>query len=389
MSYGSLQLLEHWQVWQTLKPFSTPIKTIITSDRGHAGKTILKAPDFSLNAMGYVADMRNIGKVFKDTLDELGADNIKWYPGAEISELAVSQIDASEPQSIRTRLTTGECLQASLLVVAEGGRSNTKTKLGVGNEQDDYQQTAIVTNIKTRGVTKKLTKLLRHPAFYAQEFVDSVAFERFTTNGPIAFLPIGNQHYSVVWTMLPGEAEQTIALSDEGFCQALQKAFGFGAGEITAVSQRWSFPLYFSKAQQLIHNRVAILGNAAHTVHPIAGQGFNLGLRDIAVLVNEVKKSLVKLDEHAAKDNRDTSAIGDFSTLNRYQQNRFDDINRITTFTDSLVRIFGLEGRLAAFCRTSGLMALQQFDPLQTWLAKHFMGSQAAKNLPQTMQYKD
>lgn len=379
LSYGTLKLLQHWSIWPNLKMHAWPIKTIVTSDKGHIGKTILKATDFGINAMGNVAEMRNIGRAFHLTAKQhaQGAQ-ISWFNEAEITD--VSQQCA---QFSKLTLSTGVQLTTKLMVVAEGGRSVTKTRLNIKNEAVDYNQTAIVANIKTSGATAKLNRLLRHPNTPQQDkhghdiaiaIADSCAFERFTTHGPIALLPIGPQQYSLVWTEEPEQAQQLLALSDADFCQALQKEFGYGAGKIVTVGDRASFPLYLSKSQALIHNRIALLGNAAHTVHPIAGQGFNLGVRDIAVLVNEVKQAFAV--------NQD---IGSVEVLNRYQNNRLDDINRITDFTDSLVRLFGLEGRLPAFARTMGLMALQKLDPLQQWLALHFMGSQSAKNIPQLL----
>ncbi|MDO6720779.1 FAD-dependent monooxygenase [Psychrosphaera sp. 1_MG-2023] len=372
LSYGSLKLLQHWHVWPRLKPHAWPIKTIVTSDKGHIGKTILKASDFQLSAMGYVAEMRNIGQIFQQTLAQMAEQKMSWFVQTEISAIC------HQGDYTKLTLTDGNELHTKLLVVAEGGMSSTKSLLGIENDTADYSQTAVVANIKTQGADGKdgkFAKLLRHPNLVSKDFVDAVAFERFTTHGPIALLPIGPQQYSVVWTESHDKADDISKLTDTEFCKALQAEFGFAAGEIIEAGERASFPLYCSKAQNLTHNRVVLLGNAAHTVHPIAGQGFNLGLRDIAVLVNEIKVAL---------DNKQD--IGSFRLLNQYQNNRVDDINRITTFTDSLVRIFGLEGRLPAFVRTIGLMSLQKFDPLQQWLALHFMGSQSAKNIPQLTQ---
>lgn len=425
LSYGSLQLLAHWQIWPALKPLAWPIKTIVTSDKGHFGKTILKSHDFDLNAMGYVSDMRNIGRVFQNQLTQITDNKVTWFNGVEITSLGLKNIrknTSEKPKNINPKdvreitLSDGQKMSTNLLVVAEGATSKTKDLLGIKSAAQSYQQTAVVVNVQCQGAESKLARLLRRPlpksplkndsANNPNDLADTVAFERFTTHGPIAFLPIGQQQYSVVWTETPDKAADLMALPKDQFCTALQNEFGFAAGKIVDASERIAFPLQIATAQSLTHNRVAILGNAAHTIHPIAGQGFNLGIRDIAVLVNEVALAVqaAKSDQDAQTDqasqaeqktNTQKNApnqtginadIGSFAVLNRYQANRVDDINRVTFFTDSLVRIFGLEGRAPAVARTTGLMALQKFDPLQNWLAKHFMGSQSAKNIPQLTQ---
>lgn len=358
LSYGSLQLLQHWQIWQHLKPSSWPIKTIVTSDRGHVGKTIMRSKDYGLNAMGYVAAMRNMGQAFEHTLNEMQqqvVNNITWFrPDA---------IERFEQRTDVTSVTLGSglVLEAKLLVVAEGGNSPSRQLLNIETEQEKYSQAAVISNVKVSG-NKGLEKTLSRED--NEKLQPNVAFERFTTSGPIAFLPIGNNEYSVVWSIEPDQVEEVLALPEQEYCSQLQLAFGSSVGTILSSSKQQAYPLALIKAKSMVHNRVALVGNAGHTVHPIAGQGFNLGLRDIAVLVDNIKQSVNNQQD-----------IGSFERLHQYQTTRAQDISRITGFTDLLVRSFALKGRLAAGVRTLGLMTLQKCNGLQQWLAMHFMSS--------------
>ncbi|GAB3003149.1 FAD-dependent monooxygenase [Psychrosphaera aestuarii] len=354
LSHGSLQLLNHWQVWSELKSNGWPIETIITSDRGHIGKTIMQAKDYGLNAMGQVASMHNLGCALKSVAKHF---DIHWFCPDHITDLIMP---TQQNDYVLLSLSSGQMLTGKLLVVAEGGNSPTRDKLNITNDTSEYQQAAIIANVRIDQSPKILKK-----------YDSNAAFERFTTKGPIAFLPIAENEYNVVWTQSPDEAQVNMALNDVAFCEALQLAFGYSAGRITACSKRAFYPLSLTKVERLVSPRTVLLGNTAHTVHPIAGQGFNLGVRDIGVLVFEIKQALEQ-----GKD------IGDFSILNAYQKNRLNDIERITEFTDMLVRIFALPGRLPALTRTMGLMSLQKCDTLQQWLALHFMGSHKQFNLP-------
>ncbi|MBU2918481.1 FAD-dependent monooxygenase [Psychrosphaera sp. F3M07] len=368
LSYGSLQLLNHWHVWPQLKPLAWPIKTIITSDRGHIGKTIMRAAQYDLNAMGYVAAMRNMGAAFTQSLNTLIQDknsNLTWYTPNNIKQ--VSQ----QPEQIQLVLDDQQTIAGKLLVVAEGGNSPTRKTLKISTSTQAYEQSAIIANIQVNK-NNKINDVLSLDETHtqnkhngeSQQLNGHTAFERFTTSGPIAFLPIDKDQYSVVWSVKPEQVEQIMGLPDTDFCQQLQSAFGHAGGVIVKTSKRESYPLGLTKAESIISDRVVLVGNSAHTIHPIAGQGFNLGLRDVAYLVKQIK--------HAVDNNVD---IGAFSVLQQYQAGRVKDINRITGFTDLLVKMFALEGRLPALTRTLGLLALQKVTSLQQWFALHFMSS--------------
>ena len=368
LSHGSLQLLDHWGVWSELKSHGWPIQTIVTSDRGHLGKTVMRARDYDLNAMGQVASLHNLGCALKAVAKQL---DIAWFcpdriESMELVNLACNKSVATPQATTQSKrlikLESGQELTTDLLIVAEGGQSSTRKRLNIASETLEYGQSAVIANVRVTGAQAKLSRQF--------DDADHNAFERFTTNGPIAFLPIGKQEYNVVWTQTPEQALEVNALTDEAFCERLQQEFGFAAGQIKSVSKRATYPLSLTRVERLTAPNAVLLGNTAHTIHPIAGQGFNLGVRDIGVLVFAIKK--------AAKSG---IAIGRFDVLNDYEKNRQHDIDRIVSFTDLLVRAFGIEGRAAALTRTTGLMALQGSDTLQQWLALHFMGSHQQFNL--------
>lgn len=358
LSHGTIQLLKHWQVWPEFAKLAWPIQTIVTSDRGHVGKTIMRANDYDVDAMGQVVSMHNLGVALQNVATK---HNIDWFCPDQIT--AVEDItENTKSDETRVTLKSGAELSTKLLVVAEGGNSPTRTLLKIGSDTSNYEQSAVIANVKVSNPTKILKQVSGNP-----KGANHVAFERFTTTGPIAFLPIGDNEYNVVWTQEPDEALVSHALNDEQFLESLQQTFGFSAGQLVECSKRAHYPLSLTKVERLTSFRTVLLGNSAHTVHPIAGQGFNLGVRDIGVLVMAIASQINEKGEHAD--------IGSFEVLNNYEKNRLNDIKRITDFTDSLVRIFALPGRLPALARSTGLMTLQSCDSLQQWLALHFMGS--------------
>ena len=301
---------------------------------------------------------------------------LSWFTNDSIDSIKQTA------KSIHLHLTSKQVISAKLLIVAEGAQSPTRDKLGINASVDDYQQSAVIANVHTLGARGKLARQFSviNEEGEAISTQDHVAFERFTTNGPIAFLPIGTsteepkesnngldqeqQSYSVVWTQTPERAQYLSSLDDESFCQQLQQAFGYGAGKIITCSNRAHYPLKLVQSDSMISNRVAFVGNSVHTLHPIGGQGFNLGVRDVGALVEFIQQA-----------HNQQQDIGDINVLAEYQRARKADIKRLVGFTDGLVRLFGLQGRLPAFARTLGLMTLQKVDFLQHWVASNFMSN--------------
>ena len=367
LSHGSAKYLEKQGVWQYLKDDACAITTIDISDRGHFAKARLTAKEHKVNALGYVVDMALIGKAQLKTLahSQAASKNVHWFSPDSIIDIiwqeqspqqSHSETSKALAEQVKVSLSSGKTLSANLLLACDGVQSPVRELANIEVSCDDYQQVALIANVST-------SKAHQHRAF-----------ERFTEFGPIAMLPlrslkqadkgaIGVSRCSLVWTMTPAQAEEINQLNDAEFAVELERAFGSYLGEITHVGKRYSYPLVLLQAQQQTYHRMALLGNASHTIHPIAGQGFNLGLRDVAVMADLIAKALA-----AGQD------IGHFSLLYNYQNNRAKDQQHVIELTDSLVTLFANELPPLVIGRNIGLQALNIIAPLKNSLVKKTMG---------------
>ncbi len=341
ISQGSKQLLEQSGLWQTVTTASEPIKTIQVSDRGYLGKTRLSAKREGVDALGYVLEARQLDLALLQQLEQATVD--------VIAPAKMTHLDNTSPASVTVTIEhkdgTQEIKQTRLLVAADGGNSSIRQQLGIHTRQVDYDQTALITRVN------------------AQIPVDSIAYERFTESGPLAFLPMGRSNYSVVWTLQPRQAQTMMELSEQDFIQRLQQAFGYRLGRITLTSARHVFPLQLLHSKEMTANRVALIGNAAHQLHPVAGQGFNLGLRDAACLAN-----LIRSDSETITD------PGRAEILEEFAQMRNTDHQRVINFTNSLIWLFSSDWSLLGHARSLGLMTLDRIPWLKHRLAKAAMG---------------
>lgn len=335
LAAASVELLQRWQLWPQLAQQACPIKTIAVSDRGHFGKTWLSADEYRLPALGQVIEVEHIGAALYQALAE--------HPN--LSRLQPRSIAAIDKQQAWQQLTLddGKSVSTRLLVIAEGGASNTRQLAGFSLTEQPYPQAAIIANLALSS---------------AHQYK---AFERFTEHGPIALLPLTQNRYSLVWTVPPEQVSRLLALSDSEFLAQIQQAFGYRAGVFTAVGSRAAYPLVLKQSQQVVNHRTALLGNSLHNLHPIAGQGFNLALRDIACLSQ-------LLSEQGLAD------AGGYALLRDYQQQRQADMQQVIWLTDALVRTFSNRSRLVALARNLGLTAMLLCDPLKTPLARQTMG---------------
>jgi len=348
LAYGSRQVFDSMGLWAEIQSQAEPISHIHISDRSHFGVTRLHAEEENVAALGYVAENRFLGEVFYQKMASLKTVHL-YCPASLISlENNVADNVADKGSHVSLRLETGagaETIKARVLVAADGQRSQVKQWLNIGDSCQDYQQTALVANV---------TPGLPH---------GNVAYERFTENGPLAFLPMRENRCSVVWTMTDKQAKYISALADADFLRQLQQAFGFRLGEFKKVGKRQLYPLILQEASQFVHGRVVIVGNAAHTIHPVGGQGFNLALRDIALLA-ELLSAAYCGDED----------MGSSELLNRYIGLRENDIHRVYRFTDTLVKLFSTSFAPLAHCRSAGLQLVDIMPPLKHMLAKQSMG---------------
>ncbi len=341
LSYGSRCILKSMGVWNEFQKDACPIDKIHVSDRGHCGFTRLNAKDESVEALGYVVPSRSIGQALHTHIKK--QDNIDFICPARWTELE------SEPNHITLTITKenaeSQTLTTRLLVAADGGQSAIREKLGIQTKTSDYQQSAIITNI---------TPELPH---------QNRAFERFTETGPLAMLPMTENRCSVVWTARTDQQQEILDLDDETFLKRLQERFGYRLGRLTKVGSRFAYPLKLIQALEQVRPRVAIIGNAVHSLHPLAGQGFNLGLRDVAVLAETIAIATQKGDDP-----------GDINTLEQYAEARKQDHSTVLTATDTLVRLFIQPSMPVAMIRNKALTLLDLFPPAKHLLARHAMG---------------
>jgi len=352
LSFSSKQIFDALTLWPSLEQHVTPIKTIHISDRGHPGMTRLHAHEQAVDALGYVVESRALGKVLFEAMRE--ASHITMFAPARVTNLDVEETIAS----LELDIDYGDIdmdddtrtLTAKLIVAADGTDSFVRQQLNISQREWDYKQSAVIANVA------------------ASKPHNNIAYERFTDSGPMALLPLAPfetdaNRYGLVWTVPTGNTEQVLAMDDDEFAKALAERFGRRVGEFVRVGKRTAYPLGLTHVAEHIRHRLAFIGNAAHTLHPVAGQGFNLGLRDVAALVEVIK--------HARNDGSD---IGDLNTLREYAQWRSKDHTTTMVFTDALVRIFSNNFGPLVVARNAGLLAMEVFTPLRKRLTRHAMG---------------
>lgn len=340
LSYGTQQIFQSIGVWPLLADKATPIKHIHVSERGTFGVTRLHHHDEGVDALGYVCTAREIGQALITQLANI--NNVEVISPAQLIGIQERDDHLAAQIQFNDQVTT---LNTKLLVAADGGQSSSRELAGIQAQHIDYHQSAVIANITT------------------QRPHNHIAYERFTPHGPIALLPMSDNRCAVVWTH-PSQAVDTIlGMSDAEFLNQLQQLFGARLGQFVKVGKRAAYPLHLVKAKEQIRQRIALIGNAAHTLHPIAGQGFNLGLRDVAALAQVIVDA-----------RKDTVDFGDLATLNNYAKWREADHKRIIGFTDNLVRLFSNQLRPLQISRTTGLLAMDLLPQAKHLLAKHTMG---------------
>lgn len=336
LSYGSRRILESMGVWTALENRVESIKTIHVSDRGYLGAARLHHDEENVEALGYVVENRVLGAVLMPLVENLS--HVDWYCPATIESLQQSEAEVT----IEVSTAQGkDCLQARLLVAADGVQSKTRQLAGLDIKQQDYRQSAVIANVMT------------------DQKHNSVAYERFTDTGPVAFLPMTENRYSVVWTCDRDDAQRIQSLDDKCFIDELQQRFGFRAGNLLRAGKRATYPLIYTESEQLTRGRVVVIGNAAHTLHPVAGQGYNLALRDVA----ELAELIVRSDDP-----------GHSLLLAEYHAVRLKDMHRVYRLTDSLVKIFSNKFSLLGHARSLGLISVDLCPSLRSLMARQSMG---------------
>ncbi len=342
---GARQILQTLGLWDELAPLAAPIREIHISDAGHFGFARLDAAEHRLAALGYTVANRQLGAALWGALERAPgielvspARVVAAQLGPEWAQLtiAVDSNDSGDSGDSGNRGKTRE-LQARLVVAADGAHSLVKQAAAIASNERDYQQVAVVANLATDRAAR------------------GIAFERFTATGPLALLPLADGSYTVVWTLAPEVAQSMLAAEDGEFRRTLQRSFGWRAGQIVRVGKRVSYPLWLVSAQRLRAERVALIGNAAQSLHPVAAQGFNLGLRDAAMLAELIA---------AAED------PGADELLARFERQRAADRRGMITFTDQLVTLFSNRRGAAIAARDLGLLMFDLSRPAKRALSR-------------------
>jgi 2-octaprenyl-6-methoxyphenol hydroxylase len=334
LAYGSQRIFESIGLWSELASHCTAITDIHVSDRGHFGVTRLSAKNENVPALGQVITARLMGQVLNQYLEQ--QSNLEFICPAKVTELNQCS------DHVVITLDDSRTLSTKLIVAADGANSTIKHLLNLGSLEQDYNQTAITANIT------------------AERAHNGKAFERFTDSGPIALLPMSDNRCSLVWTVKAGDETEILSLSEQDFLSRLQDRFGFRLGKLLKVGQRNSYPLKLVQADQPIQHRVVLIGNAAHSLHPIAGQGFNLGLRDVAALAD------VLVDNNGD--------CGDAHLLYDYSQWRQQDQDNIINETNILVKLFSNNNPILGHLRGAGLTITDILPLAKHWLAQKSMG---------------
>ena len=340
LAYGSSRILESVGIWQALRQKAQPIQSIHVSERGGFGFTHLDQHRENVPALGYVITARNLGN---ELLAALGRCK-------DVEVMAPASVASFEQRenSVQVRVTrqgSEVSLNARLLVAADGGDSKIRQQLNLPVRRWQYGQNAVIAN---------LTPAKTHA---------NVAYERFTDQGPIAFLPMDDNRCALVWTVSDEMLEQVMSYDDVAFLHQVQNRFGWRLGRLLKAGKRSAYPLVHVHALKSVSTRVAVIGNAAHSLHPIAGQGFNLGIRDVAALAEVVR------DAHGRGED-----VGSESVLNAYESWRKRDHQGVAMATDSLVRLFTNPLGAVRFLRNAGMLAVDALPFLHHPLARSAMG---------------
>jgi len=345
LSRRSVQIYQELGLWEALQEHAVPILEVHITEQGSFGKARLQAEQEKVESFGQVIENAWLGRVLltqvrTEPLIEL-IDGVKVTSLTQDADLAY--LEAQRGSEVLK-------LQSKLVIAADGRDSFCRKALGIGVDEHDYDQVAIVTTVQT-------SKPHNH-----------VGFERFSPLGPLALLPLpGEYRRSVVWPVKKGTEHEWLGEdNDQHFLDALQQTYGDRAGKFQKTGRRFSFPLSQVLAEKQAVGRVVLMGNAAHTIHPVAGQGFNLCMRDAYVLVRYLKEQLAQQAD-----------LGDAAMLQDYEKSRLTDQQRVIKFCDSVVRGFSNQNPVLKLLRNTGLIAFDTIPGIKPLVANYAMGLKA------------
>jgi 2-octaprenyl-6-methoxyphenol hydroxylase len=321
-------------VWEAIRPEACAIAAIHVSDAGRFGFSRLTAAEQGIEAFGYVVPNRRIGAALWERLR--AAPDIALHVPARVVEVSVTaggvELDVAHDSGWQARVS------ARLVVAADGAHSRIRAAAGIEASIEDYDQVAVVANVS-----------VDRPH-------GGMAYERFTPEGPLAVLPLFDGTLAVIWACRPERAGQLLSLDEHEYLRQLQQRFGWRAGRFVHAGRRGSYPLKLTRATATIAPRTVLIGNAAQALHPVAGQGFNLGLRDAAMLAEVIVNA--------------EGELGAPHLLQRFAAWRARDRRGVVGFTDGLVRLFGARGAGAGLLRDLGLLLFDLAPPAKSALAR-------------------
>lgn len=344
LSYSSRLIYEATGVWDELQQWLCAIDSIHVSSRGRFGSTLLRAADYNWPALGYVVENAWLGNALIQAL----------YRQGRVEVRSPARVTAAAPGQGRVALAVAgesdEHIDTALLLVADGADSGLREQLGVAVAEKPYGQHALIANVAT-----------------AQPHA-GCAFERFTDQGPVALLPLlaapgGENRSALVWTLDPKRAEHLQACPEQEFLEALQERFGYRLGRLRQVGERYCYPLSLVQSTEQVRQGVVVMGNAAHALHPVAGQGYNLALRDVAELAAVLAQGLAA-----------GQSPGDLAMLQRYQQRQQADQERTIGFSDQVPALFMRSDPVLGLARDLALSGLDFLPGLKREFVRYAAG---------------
>jgi 2-octaprenyl-6-methoxyphenol hydroxylase len=345
LSWGSRRIFDNVGIWPVLQKHAEPILDVHVSDRGHWGSAHMSHDSEHWEALGYVVENTWLGRSLMHVMQK--KPNIRFCCPATVSAVKITGDGA---QVMVQQHGQQHCIEAVLAIVADGAQSAVCRMLGIHHRVEDYGHTAIVANVSTA-----------RPHH-------GIAYERFTDSGPLALLPLpatgdDPQRSALIWTLPHKQADALLTSNDAEFLTQLQSRFGNWQGRFCRVGQRSSYRLKLSTAEEQVRSHLVVLGNAAHSLHPVAGQGFNLALRDVQVLADLLRSARVS-----------QQSIADLAVLKQYLQQQQADQYLTSLFSDVLPSLFANPSLLVKAGRNIGLLGLELLPPLKSSLLRFAAG---------------
>jgi 2-octaprenyl-6-methoxyphenol hydroxylase len=341
LNYSSFRLFDNLDLWPLLAPHAAPIQQVHVSDRGRMGMLRIKSQDLQLPVLGYVVPAKNINAALNTALSE----RISIFRPATLKKL--SQQDTHAELVIET--IDGDIeLEGNLIIGADGSHSTVRDLLGISTKTVDYQQSAIVT----------ITELSRSH--------QNIAYERFHNTGALAMLPLTENRCATIWTDENSIVKNLMQMDDDAFLAALQTQFGYRLGRLQKIAKRHTYPLQLLKSTKKSDRHVLLIGNAAHTLHPVAAQGLNLALSEIAMLAESLSEQ---------------------SNLQKFFDWQSQQESASTQLSHQLPALFTKKFFLASFARQLAMIGLDICPPIKRRFANKAIGR--IGNLPQLLLDKD